>query len=294
MAPYLLIAAVTTYLTWPFLWVDTIPRLFASLSTMSSYPLQVDVLFSGRLYPANGLPWFYIPKLLLLQLTEPIVIAFLPGLVLSIWQYMQTKRIDLLAVLLLWFAIPTAGIIIFSETLYDNFRHILFVLPPLFLACGIVLDWLFQRINSVGWRTAVLGVVLLPSLYGLVVLHPYQYIYFNSFTGGNRGAFRNYEMDYWFTSFREIGVYLNQNADPDSQVLVFGPPYMLRPVVREDIQLFQPNQGLVSYSVNYAVVPAQLNVDLSGCREAPVVYSVERGGAVLGVVKVPERAGQCP
>ena len=47
-----------------------------------------------------------------------------------------------------------------------------------------------------------------------VHLHPYQYIYYNSFVGGVHGAFHNYELDYWGTSYYEAAEYVNQVASP--------------------------------------------------------------------------------
>ena len=53
-------------------------------------------------------------------------------------------------------------------------------------------------------------------------LHPYQYIYYNSFIGGPQGAFRRYETDYWMTSFREATAYVNSVAPENARLIVWG------------------------------------------------------------------------
>jgi hypothetical protein len=59
-------------------------------------------------------------------------------------------------------------------------------------------------------------ICLLPSVFGIVSLHPYEYIYYNSFVGGVSGAEGRFETDYWAISFREAAEYVNENASPNA------------------------------------------------------------------------------
>jgi hypothetical protein len=68
--------------------------------------------------------------------------------------------------------------------LYDNFRQIFFILPPIFLMAGVALE----AIKNVKWQAALIVICLLPSAFGIVSLHPYEYMYYNSFVGGVSGA----------------------------------------------------------------------------------------------------------
>jgi hypothetical protein len=293
IAPYLACATIITYLTWPYLWGNPIQRYLESLTTMADFPWEGEVLFSGSLYPSNSLPWTYLPKLMLLQLTEPVVGLFWLGLILSAIFIFRHRKPELLFLILLWFLIPVTGIILLSGNLYDNFRHIFFLLPPVFLAAGMALEWVFSFLKPKIWRMLVLVILVFPALGAGIRLHPYQYIYYNTFTGGVSGAFRNYELDYWMTSFSEMALYLNEVAEPGAQLLVFGMSHLITDVLRADIQIYEPD-SLLGVSPDYAIVSSRKNDDLLGCRGAPILYSVEREGAILGVIKAPDAPGQCP
>ena len=49
----------------------------------------------------------------------------------------------------------------------------------------------------------VIGVSLMVQLWINVRLHPNQYVYYNSFVGGLKGADGQYETDYWANSYKE-------------------------------------------------------------------------------------------
>jgi len=44
-------------------------------------------------------------------------------------------------------------------------------------------------------------------------LHPYEYVYFNELVGGLPGAGRNFETDYWGTSYKEAALWLLANFE---------------------------------------------------------------------------------
>jgi len=89
---------------------------------------------------------------------------------------------------LLWFVLPLAALIVSRSPLYDNFRQVIFILPPVFFVCGLGLDWLFQRIRAPVVCGVIVAALALPGILAGIQLHPYEYIYYNSFIGGERGA----------------------------------------------------------------------------------------------------------
>ena len=80
------IAIVTTYLFWPYLWTSPIDHFLKSITVMSDFPWNGKVLFNGEFYAANSLPLYYIPLLLTIQLTEPIVVLFSSGVLFAGWE----------------------------------------------------------------------------------------------------------------------------------------------------------------------------------------------------------------
>src|SRR5271157_5792748 len=86
---YGLIAVITLYLTWPYLWKAPITNLLSSIKVMSAFPNIVPVLFMGTVYPANELPRRFFPTLLVLQLTETALILIVIGFMVSLWFFIK-------------------------------------------------------------------------------------------------------------------------------------------------------------------------------------------------------------
>jgi hypothetical protein len=104
----------------------------------------------------------------------------------------------------LWLLFPVAYFVVVRPNVYDGIRHFLFVLPAMALFCGLGAAWVLERAGRRRvWVAGVLTVLLGASMWNHVVLHPYQSSYFNALVGGLRGAWRDYDVDYWTSSYRE-------------------------------------------------------------------------------------------
>jgi len=278
---YVFFSLVVMYATWPYLWPDPIGRFFASLQVMSQYPWPGQVLFNGTQYASTDIPRTYLPVLLGVQLTEPVWALFIAGLVVAGWGFVKKREnVQLLALVLVWFVLPLTGFIVSRTPLYDNFRQVFFILPPVFLLAGFV----FEKVN---WRVWLIALAALPGLVGIIRLHPYEYIYYNTFIGGEAGAFRHFELDYWGTSYREAADWLNQNAPPDANVWVEGPAHLLDLYLREDLNLYSTYEAERADHYDYVVATTRYDLDLTSYPDAPVVYRIERGGGLLAVIKKP-------
>jgi len=283
---YFLIAGVTTYLTWPYLWKAPITDFFESLKIMSRFPYTGPVLFMGKLYPANQLPRGYFPTLLSLQLTESALVLIAIGFMVSLWLFTKGKNREPILLFAGWFLAPTLWIVLSRSVLYDNARQLLFLWPPLFILAGMGIDQLMILIKIPVFRTALLLIVALPGIYACIQLHPYEYIYYNSLTGGVKGAYRNFELDYWATSFRESMQYVNQNAEQGSTILVNGTRQVARQYARPDITIVVLNKVNQSRNESYYILSStRSNLDLSFCASSAIVSAVERDGSVLSYIK---------
>jgi hypothetical protein len=293
--PYFLIAGFTTYLTWPYLWGNAVHHFVESLMTMSKYPLEGVILFGGRLVDYHELPPYFLPYMISIQLTEIVLILFVIGFVISIWRAFTKKQVEPLALIVIWFILPIVGVIANKSEVYNNFRQFLFVLPPVFLAAGLTLDSLFMKVRKTFYRSAILFLFALPAVYMDVHLHPYQYIYYNSFVGGVRGAFHNYELDYWGTSYSEAAEYINQVAPPGSRIVVWGPIHLFQYYARPDLitNVFWDVNSTTRY--DYVVINGLKNGDQVVCRDVGAIKTIERDGAILTAIKIPSQSeGECP
>jgi hypothetical protein len=286
---YALLAGVTAYLTWPFLWVAPLQNFLQSLGTMSMYPYSRAMLFMGRYYEPKELPWFYFLLILGIQLTVPVLLLALSGLALAVRRYLGRgeKPREPLLLFLGWFLLPVLGLISFHTTVYDNARQLLFLLPPIFVLIGLSLDALSTSLHLRRWM--FIGVLLactIPGVCGAAQLHPYEYIYYNQLVGGIRGAQHNYEMDYWATSYREVVLWLNEYAPRHATLWAGGPTDVLEPYLRPGIVISCNTEKDCGGRYDYVPLLARWNAEAS-CPGANTVFSVQRLGVVLAVVKQP-------
>ncbi len=279
-------AMLIVYVTWPYLWPEPVLRLFIVLRVMLKFPWPGQTLFGGAYYNGNELPRSYLPTLFGIQLTEPLLLLAALGLGLALWQTVRKKSLDeILLLALLWFGLPLAAAMIGRPYLYDNFRQVLFILPPLFLLAGLGLETLLGYARPLWVRAGIVLVLVVPSVAGMSAVHPYEYAYYNGFAGGVSGAFRQYEMDYWCTSFREAAAYLNANAPQNAQVVVWGQTTTLWRYLRPDIKVYdyrEPDAPAANY---YAALSTRGDSDLRFHADLPALFTVQRQGAILAVVK---------
>jgi hypothetical protein len=225
------LAFVAMLVTWPYLWANPLTRLYEVIALMSAHPASILVLFEAQLYPAYELPWTYLPKLLVITLTEPTWLLFALGLAGALWKKSEWKSLGLM---FLWFLIPFLYVVLQRPPLSDNFRHFLFMLPPVFIFGGIGFDrilWAVSKIQLAVFGNQPLnlerlplrhgfasqgrlfniflaGILLLPGIWGIVRLHPYQYTYYNSLPSK---TYRVYENDYWLTCYKEAIEWVREN-----------------------------------------------------------------------------------
>lgn len=291
-ATYLGLAGLTTYLSWPYLWAAPASRFMASLGTMADFPFNSVVLFAGGLYKADSLPAWYFPTLLGIQLTESAVLLIAAGVIASITAAFRGGSRAPLLLLLAWFLLPTLAIIASGSPLYDNARQLYFLLPPLFIAAGVAFDYLFRLVRRSAFQSAVLLAAALPGILIGARMHPYEYVYYNALVGGTGGAFRDYEMDYWGTSFNEISRYVNDHLPTDAKVLVYGPEEIVAARARSDLNVFIPREDF-DPGYDYVILLTRSNADQRLCREAETLYSVERRGATFSELRIIPPGAKC-
>jgi hypothetical protein len=242
---------------------------------MTSFPWLNKVLFDGNYYRSSELPWRYLPKLMLFQFTEPVVLLSITGLGILAWRIWQ-KKIDLVLPVLLsiWFIVPLTGFIVIRPTMYDNFRQLFFIMPPVFIFCALALDELFKRWADPKIYAAVLILAILPGLVASARLHPYEYVYYNSLAGN---VADRYETDYWATSFREAANYINKNA-PQKAVISIGPWGLMQELLRPDLQI---DRNEISANSDYVFIFSRWNYEKNPAFTGRPVYTIGREGSVF-------------
>jgi hypothetical protein len=183
---------------WPWAQEQPLVRPIQAFFMASGFSWGNPSLFGGQDVQAGDLPWYYLPTWLAITI-PPIVLA---GAFLSIARFMRSgpaARVQLGAI---WAVIllPVTMAIVRHLTLYDGIRHMLFVVPPIAVVAAAGWDHALRAPGPM-WAQALVAVVLALGIAEPLVFqvrnHPNQNVYFTPVIGGPRGAFGQFEMDYW-------------------------------------------------------------------------------------------------
>lgn len=180
--------------------------------------------------------------------------------------------------------------------MYDGFRHFLFILPPVFVTCGLGVEAFFTYWESHKneaeisklfiWLRFIFLVITLPGIAKIATLHPYQYAYYNSFVGGTGGAFRVYETDYWLTCYKEAVEQFNAFAPRPANLYVHREAYIAANYAGEGITVRETRGNLNAIgSGDFVLVNSRTNEDRKTFRDAPTVSEVGRDGATFCVIR---------
>ncbi len=286
---YLSISLLVVYLSWPGLWGNPIIGIFKSLLGVSTFSWGGKVLFFGETLSPNNLPAMYIPTLMSIQLTIPALILFFVGVTVSlVKRYRNELDKTLFFIIATWLFLPLILIFIVKPSIYDNFRHFLFLTPPIFLFAGLGIKYIFSKINNKIISFLLTSAILLPGIVGIINLHPYQYIYYNSLIGGVEGAFRKFETDYWYTSYYESTKYINQVSSKNDTILVYGSWQIVDYYAREDLTIIKyskDDEETQFEESDYAIISTRGNKDLYLLPDEQTVFTIEESGATLAVVR---------
>lgn len=214
-------------LLWPYALQNPIPNAWKSYQVMTHFPTTVRQIFEGKFDWSDFHPWYYLPKYM--AITVPIIVF--AGIMLFFVQarkkYSESQKIQLI---LVGFTIlfPISFVILKGSNLYGSWRHFLFIYPGLILfsALGIHAIWLRYKQRMVRFAMIVLLALLaFHPVKFMAANHPYYYLYYNQLVGGLKGAYGNYETDYYYTTMREGAEWLQEylkSKPHDSEIVVGG------------------------------------------------------------------------
>lgn len=182
---------------WPWAQGNPLVRPFQALADVGRFPWLGRTLFLGTVVIDGRVPPSYVPVWMSITI-PPVVLA---GAVASIAALVTEPRRRLI-IGGLWFVVlfPIASAIAFQSTLYNEWRHLLFVYPPLVVlaAVGWLAVWERARLRLL--RPIVVALFVLgcaEPLWFMIRNHPYPALYFNALVGGPKGAAGRFEMAYW-------------------------------------------------------------------------------------------------
>lgn len=197
-------------LLWPYALQDPLRNVIKAYQAMAHFPDTFRQIFEGKVEWSDFMSWYYLPKTMLI--TIPLLV--MAGLVLFLLftgKTIRNNKCILYAFILFSLLFPVLFAIYEKSNLYSSWRQFLFIYPAVVLIAAEGFNFLFEAISK---KYLKWGVII---FFTLLAIHPvryminnprYYYIYYNQFVGGLKGAWSNYETDYYYVSQTEASEWL--------------------------------------------------------------------------------------
>jgi tetratricopeptide (TPR) repeat protein len=241
----LIVAAIVfvgIFLFWPY-GIDNMSTAIGEIiASSSSFPVNIRQLFEGKMMMSNEFPQYYLLKFA--YVTTPIIILVL--IFISIALFIKNRSIENIwsvALVLITSVLPVAIIIYQKSNVYTGWRHILFTYLPLMAFVSWGLFQIMALLQKPMYKYIVIAIIALgfvsPLLWTVNNIG-HLYCYFNELVGGNKGAFGNYEQDYWSLGVTEGGKWLKENVidkhtGKDTIIVSSNMQFCLEPYLKEDV-----------------------------------------------------------
>jgi len=177
---------------------------------MAHYPLTFRQIFEGNVEWSDYMPWYYLPKSMVITIPL-IVLTGLFSFVLFSRRIMKDGKAILYGMVVFTILFPMLFVIYERSNLYSSWRQFLFLYPPIVLLAATGFQIYFENMarKFLTWcGVAFLAILSIHPLKFMIKNHPYSYLYYNEFVGGLKGAYSNYETDYYYVSQTEAAKWL--------------------------------------------------------------------------------------
>jgi hypothetical protein len=135
-------------LFWPFALQNVFVHPLESLGVMEHYKVSIRQIFEGNFLWSTSLPWYYLPKWLLISTPEFVLFGMLVIVFISTRSILKkltfTQQSFFEMFVLFAFLFPVIYIIAINSNLYSGVRQMLFILPPLAILVSIAVTKLLK------------------------------------------------------------------------------------------------------------------------------------------------------
>ncbi|HAH23980.1 MAG TPA: hypothetical protein DCL77_09530, partial [Prolixibacteraceae bacterium] len=248
-------------ITWPYALQNPLLNPWKSYQVMTDYPVTVRQIFEGRFDWSDFHPWYYLPKYM--AITIPLIVF--PGMAALIFlakkKFSSNHKVQLLLVAFT-VLFPLVYVILKGSNLYGSWRHFLFVYPGIVLLSALGFHALWekfqQRILRIGFIVLLLVLSFHPVRF-MAANHPYYYLYYNQLVGGLKGAYGNYETDYYYHSMRKGAEWLQQylKKEPHNSPVIVGGNFPIQWYFRNNTDVnfvYIPYQNRSESDWDYAII----------------------------------------
>jgi tetratricopeptide (TPR) repeat protein len=201
--------------------------------------------------------------------------------------------------LIFCFVFPIYYVISKDANLYGGWRHLLFIYAPFIVLSVFTLEFFLRKFQSKllvqGLVLAIVIIGLVPAVKGIISYSPYQYTWFNTYSGGIKNNFNVYDTDYQQVCLKEGLDWLIENENilerETPLKIASNAPYAME--YYEELYdsaftaVFTNYKGLKAQEWDYAIVntlfvlPKVVDINYP---PKGVVYRIEADGVPIGVV----------
>ena len=291
--PALVLGYALMGLVWPWGVADPL-NPFRALEYFSRFfEKPWSELFDGEVIRVTDMPRSYLPTLFALKLPEIFLALGLAGAGWAVWivcgPAVAAKRRAILLLLVLAALLPPVVTIALHPAMYNGIRHFVFVLPPLAVLGSMAGARMIEAVRVVSFGpigvAALVAVGLVFPIIEMKRLHPYEYTYFNTASGGVKHARDRYMLDYWGLSLKQASQGLLQTlasaraskpAERPWKIAVCGPHRSPQVELGRDFQTSWDPHG-----ADFAMTLGEFY-----CMQfdAPLIVEVKRGGVTYARV----------
>jgi len=213
------IVAVAGYLAgsifWPYGQKNPVSNPLTALHEMSNFKVSIGQLFEGTKTASSELPSNFLIKSFIITNSYVLLAGLLLMLVFLLSVRKRTESATIYFIIFTG-VFPIFYIIYSGANVYHAWRHVMFAFPSLAIASAggwfCLSEMLAKRNFKYGM--AVAGVLLLEPLAFIVSTFPNTVCYYNAFVGGVKGAYTNYEVDYYYNSVKQDADWFKKNELP--------------------------------------------------------------------------------
>ena len=190
---------------WPYALQNPILNPLRSLNVFARFPDTFRQIFEGKMEWSDFMPWYYLPEYL--AITVPVIVLVGQAIFIFLsWRIFRTGKSFIFWMLLFSILFPLFFVILEKSNLYSGWRHFLFIYPGMVILAAVGFNQLIQLIKKryIFFGTLVMMIVLsIHPMKFILLNHRYDYMYYNQFVGGLKGAYGNFETDYYYVSMKE-------------------------------------------------------------------------------------------
>ena len=267
---FLFCLSIFIYILNPIFWLNPF-ELINSVKWMSQYFNNICTLTLGDCMSSLSLPasyyfiwlFFKLPILILLGLILfPIVEKQIFNDAINSIYYGTFVFSSLLIIILF---------ILLRVNIYDEIRHIMFIVPLIFLV-GLVNLYMFNKKFSY----LLLSLTSVFFLIENINLNPYQYTWLNSFAKFTNIE-KNFEVDYWGVSGKNLQKKINEYSKTNKiskEICIYGDEFTKEFLINKGFTCFQRYQELDSAKIKPAIAYKNLrNAKRSNPRDCKLIWN---------------------